>query len=316
MTSITLAPGASKPLPSAASRGMLWGTAAVVIWGVYLAFARANVGAGILPADLAFVRYATAGLILLPWLLRHSPATAAGIGWRKAAVLTLLAGPLFILVSASGFNFAPLSHGAVVQPAAITIGGLLFGAGLLGDRLTRPRVLGAGIILAGLVLVAKPTALGGGPIELLGDLLFASAGAMWAAFAVLSRRWSVSPLTATAVVSVWSAAIYVPLYLASNGIDALRAQPAVTILLLALVHGVLSGVIAVFAFGRAAELLGAPRAAAFPALVPVVATLAGIPVAGEIPAAVQIAGLVVVTLGLFVTQRPARQAKPPKECKK
>lgn len=316
MTSIALAHGAVNPMLSPLAQGALWGSAAVAIWGVYLAFARANVGAGIQPVDLAFVRYATAGVILLPWLLRHSPATAAGIGWRKAAVLTLLAGPLFILVSASGFDFAPLSHGAVVQPAAITIGGLMLGAALLGDRLTRPRVLGAGIILAGLTLVAGPGALGGGATALLGDALFASAGAMWAAFAVLSRRWSVSPLTATAVVSVVSAAVYVPLYLASHGIGALAMQPVETIVALVLVHGVLSGVIAVFAFGRAAELLGAPRAAAFPALVPVVATLAGIPVAGEIPAAVQIAGLVVVTLGLFVTQRPAGQAKPPKECKK
>ena len=38
------------------------------------------------------------------------------------------------------------------------------------------------------------------------------------------------------------------------------------------------------AFGRAAELLGSPRAATFPAVVPAVATLVGIPVAKELPA--------------------------------
>ena len=308
MTSIALAPTPPKSALSPALQGVMWGGAAVTIWGVYLAFARANVSAGVLPVDLAFIRYLTAGMIMLPWLLRHSPATMAGMGWRKAVVLTLLAGPLFILVSATGFKFAPLSHGAVVQPAGITIAGLVLGAILLGDRLTRPRVIGAGIILAGLALVAGPQALTGGPIALLGDALFAGAGMMWAVFAVLSRRWSISPIAATAVVSVLSAAVYVPLYLASHGFGALLVQSAGTIIALVVVHGVLSGVVAVFAFGRAAELLGAPRAAAFPALVPVVATLAGIPVAGEFPGAWQIGGLLIVTAGLFVTQRTGRTA--------
>ncbi len=285
------------------SRGVLWGLVAVAIWGLYLAVARANVTAGVAPRDVALVRYATAGLILLPWLLRHSPATMAGIGWSKALILALLAGPLFILIGASGFTLAPLSHAAVTQPAAVTIGGLLLGATLLGDRLTRPRVMGAGVILAGLVLVAGPSALSGGVRALAGDALFAAAGLMWAGYAVLSRRWIVAPLTATAVVAVLSAAIYVPAYLFGYGVAALTQLPTVVLLELITIHGVLSGVIAVFAFGRAGELLGAPRAAAFPALVPVVAILAGIPITGEVPAGTQIIGLLIVTCGLLVIQQ-------------
>jgi drug/metabolite transporter (DMT)-like permease len=244
-----------------------------------------------------------AGAIMLPWLLRHSPGTMAGIGWRHAVVLSLLAGPLFILAGASGFLFAPLSHGAVVQPATITVAGLALGALLLGDRLTRIRVVGAGVILVGLALVAGPGAISGGVRALAGDALFALAGLMWAGFAVLSKRWRVSPITATAVVSVLSALIYAPLFLATRGADALLAQPAATLVQQVVVQGVLSGVVAVFAFGRAVELLGAPRAAAFPALVPVVAILTGVPVTGELPTLLQAAGLVIVTAGLLVTQR-------------
>jgi drug/metabolite transporter (DMT)-like permease len=207
------------------------------------------------------------------------------------------------LAGASGFLFAPLSHGAVVQPAAITVAGLAFGALVLGDRLTRTRVAGAGVIVAGLALVAGPAAIDGGLRALVGDALFAFAGLMWAGFAVLSKRWGVSPIAATAVVSVLSAAIYDPLFLASRGADALLAQPPATLVQQVVVQGVLSGVVAVFAFGRAVELLGAARAAAFPALVPVVAILAGVPLTGELPYIVQAAGLLTVSLGLLVTQR-------------
>lgn len=303
MSAVALAPPRPFARPaSPAASGAAWGIAAVSIWGIYLAFARANVSAGAQPADLAFVRFAIAGLIMLPWLLRHSPATLAGIGWGRGIVLSLLAGPLFILVGASGFLFAPLSHGAVVQPAAITVAGLALGALLLGDRLTVMRIAGAGVILAGLALVAGPGAITGGLRTLAGDGLFALAGLMWAGFAVLSRRWSVAPIAATAAVSVLSAAVFTPLFLAARGLDPLLAQPAAALVQQIVVQGVLSGVVAVFAFGRAVELLGAPRAAAFPALVPVVAILTGVPVTGEFPTPLQALGLIVVTLGLFVSQ--------------
>lgn len=289
-------------------QGALWGGAAVTIWGVYLAFARAGVNLGVQPADFAFVRYSVAGLIMLPWLLRNAATTRSGVGWRRASILALLAGPLFILIGASGFKFAPLSHGSIIQPGVMTIAGLLLSAVLLHDGMTWQRRIGAAVILAGLALVAGPGALEGGWRALEGDALFALGGAMWAAFAALSRRWSVSPIAATAVISVLSAAVFAPIYLANHGLTALLALPVRGVVQLILVHGVLSGVIAVFAFGRAVELLGASRAAVFPALTPLVATLAGIPIAGEIPAALQIEGLVLVTIGLFVTQRgPVRR---------
>lgn len=303
MTAVALTPVRCRPILSPTQQGVGWGLVAVAIWGVYLAFARADVSAGVLPADLAFVRYAVAGAVMLPWLLRHSAGTMAGIGWRHAVVLSVLAGPLFILAGASGFLFAPLSHGAVVQPAAITVAGLALGALVLGDPLTRARVTGAAVIVAGLALVAGPGALSGGVRALAGDGLFALAGLMWAAFAVLSRRWGVSPLAATAVVSVLSAVVFAPVFLATRGADALLAQPVATLIQQILVQGLLSGVVAVFAFGRAVELLGAPRAATFPAMVPIVAILIGVPVTGEWPTLLQAAGLIVVTLGLLATQR-------------
>jgi drug/metabolite transporter (DMT)-like permease len=80
------------------------------------------------------------------------------------------------------------------------------------------------------------------------------------------------------------------------------ALPAGTLVQQIIIHGVLSGIVAVFAFGRAVELLGPPRAAAFPALVPAVAILVGIPVTGEWPLPVQLAGLGIVTLGLMISQ--------------
>ena len=69
------------------------------------------------------------------------------------------------------------------------------------------------------------------------------------------------------------------------------------------VQGALSGVVAVLAYTRAVQLLGPGRAALFPALVPAVAVALGVPIAGEIPAPLQLAGIALATLGLIASIR-------------
>lgn len=63
--------------------GFVLGLLAALIWGGYLAMARAGVAAGLAASDIALIRYAVAGLVMAPWLLAHRPATLAGVGWRR-----------------------------------------------------------------------------------------------------------------------------------------------------------------------------------------------------------------------------------------
>jgi drug/metabolite transporter (DMT)-like permease len=288
------------PKLSPEARGIALGVAAALIWGSYLAMARAGVSAGLGATDIAAIRYGVAGLVMLPWLLGHRPAQLAGVGWRRGLVLALLAGPLFVLIGAGGFQFAPLAHGAVLQPAALTMGAMIAASMMFGDRLTMARVLGIATILVGLVIIAGPGLLSGGASTPIGDAMFVTAGLMWAAFSTLSKRWAVSPMAATAVVSVLSALAYVPSYLAAGGLDRLLALPASTLMAQILVQGVLSGVVAVIAFSRAVQVLGPGRAAVFPALVPAAAIILGIPIVGEWPTPLQLAGLATVTAGLLI----------------
>lgn len=279
--------------------GIALGVLAALIWGSYLAMARAGAVNGLMPVDVAFLRFAVAGLILAPWLARHQPLSLAGVGWRRGAILALLAGPAFVLVGVGGYQFAPLAHGAVFQPAALTLGGLALSAVMLGDKLTPARTTGAAIIVAGLAIVAGPGLFGGGALTPLGDAMFALAGLMWALFSALTRKWRVAPLAATAAVSVLSLAAFGPWYMAMQGFDRIAALPAPDLVAQIIVQGVLSGVVAVIAFTRAVELLGPGRAAVFPAIVPAVAILLGVPIAHEIPTALQGLGILVVLLGLL-----------------
>ena len=65
-------------------------------------------------------------------------------------------------------------------------------------------------------------------------------------------------------------------------------------------QGLGAGLVAVLAFSRASELLGAGRAAFFGAVVPGAATLLAIPVLGEVPTGLQVLGIAAVVVGLLL----------------
>jgi drug/metabolite transporter (DMT)-like permease len=140
----------------------------------------------------------------------------------------------------------------------------------------------------------------GGSSVLLGDVLFAAAGSCFGLFGALSRRWLVDAVRVTGVAVVLSFAMFAPLYVAFANPQGLLAAAPGFVALQAVAHGIGAGLVAVLAYSRAAVLLGPGRAAFFGAMVPGAASLLAIPVLGEIPTALQLAGLLAVVAGLLL----------------
>ncbi len=298
MTTISDTPRLSTLSPTA--RGTVFGLAAVVMWALYLSFARAGVNTGLLPQDFVVLRYATAGAIMGVWLLWHDARTLAGVGWGRGAALALFAGPLFIALGVGGYVFAPLSHGAVIQPSVITLASLLLAWMLFRETLNISRLFGAAVIVAGLVLIASASGGSVGPQAWIGDLLFISAGLLWVGFTLLIRHWGIGAFAATAAVSVISALVVLPAYTVFGSFERLLALDIEKLLVQIVVQGVFSGVLAVIAYGKAVEHLGAGRAALFPALVPAATLLIGLPVTGELPSLFEWIGALMATVGLAI----------------
>jgi drug/metabolite transporter (DMT)-like permease len=157
-------------------------------------------------------------------------------------------------------------------------------------------VLG-GIVLIGWDGLVQPA----GERAWLGDLLFFTSSILWACFTLLLRHWRVPALRATAVVSVLSCLVSTPAYLLWAGSAHLAALPLATLAFQGLIQGGLQGAITMVAYSQAVVLLGVSRAVLFPAIVPAMSVLIGIPIVGEIPGLLQIGGLALVTLGLLTT---------------
>ena len=280
--------------------GLFCGCLLAVGASVSFAWSRVGILGGMLAADLTLLRFVVAAILLLPVLLRFGVLSLAGIGWRRGLALLATGGPLFILPQAAGYNYAPLAHGGVIGPAVVTIFSTIMAAAVLHERLSRAHIIGAGLVIAGIVLISwhglysMPSSR-----TWIGDLLFVGSSLLWASFGMLLRLWRLDALRAIAVVSVLSALAMIPGYLLFVGVPHFCSLPIQSLVVQGSLQGGLQGVIGIVGYSHAIRVLGVSRAVLFPASIPAVSILIGIPILGEIPSQEQIIGVGFVTVGLL-----------------
>lgn len=277
--------------------GSLCGLGAALGWAAGFVAARHGVQIGLAPADLAFHRFVWVALLLLPFAWREGLSDLGGIGWGRAVLLAILGGPGSAYLSALGFTLAPLGHGAVIQPSSAALGGLLLATAVLHEPLRLGRLFGALLMLGGLLLLGAEGVATIGKHGLGGDLSFMVAGLAWATFGMLLRHWRLRAARVAVAICVVALVLYTPLHAIAFGFSRMAAVGLWENLLQILVQGVFAGPLGVHLYARAVMLLGAGRAAAFPAMVPPSTLLIGFLILGEVPSLVQLAGLAIVILG-------------------
>ena len=204
--------------------------------------------------DLAALRFAVAGTLMLPLLLRYGVRDAAGIGWRRAMVIGITVGAPYTLVLFAGLTLAPAAHGAVIISGGTPIMSALLLSLWFGERLSAGRIAGLATILVGLLLVGWPTLLDNSHRHIwVGDLLLLGASALWGTFTALTRRWHVDPLRGATVVWVLALA-YLPFYLASAPTRLLTA-PRGEVVFQATYQGIGVAILALFFYTYAARAL-------------------------------------------------------------
>jgi drug/metabolite transporter (DMT)-like permease len=277
--------------------GVLCGTGAALGWAAGFVAAKHGVTIGFSPYDLAFHRFFWSGLLLIPIAMRQGVVQIGGIGWPHAVIMAVLAGPPQAVMAYTGFILVPLGHGTTIQPACAALFGMILATLLLRERATLSRLMGGAFIIGGLMVFGAESVATIGHEGVGGDLLFACAGLFWAIFGVLLRYWSVSGTRAAAVVGVVSVVIFAPLHATFIGYGGILHMSLKENLIQVVVQGVLASVLPIFLFARAVILIGAGRAAVFPALVPGFSLIIGYLALGVVPSLPQLIGLAIVVVG-------------------
>ena len=282
--------------------GVICGIVAAGFWAAGFVGVRHGLDVGFSPADLAVHRYLWPGLALSPVVLRAGIGDLDGIGWGRGILLAILGGPVFAIIGYAGFLLVPLGHAGVIQPSCGALGGLCFATLVLREKLIISRLIGALIIISGLLMIAGEGAATIGAQGVDGDLLLALAGFMSGAFATLLRLWRIPPMSAAAVISVLSL-FAMPVYLLIGGVAHMSALGWRENLFQAVLQGVLAGPAALYLLVKSIALIGAGRAAIFFSLIPPFVLLIGWLALGDTPSLFQLIGLTIVLFGFQLTQR-------------
>ena len=277
--------------------GTLCGAGASIGWAAGFVIAKHGVAVGFSPADIALHRFFWSGLLLIPLALREGLRDLGGIGWGRGLIMSILSGPPQAMIAYTGFILVPLGHGTTIQPACAALSGLILATLVLHEKPTTQRIIGGVTIIGGLLVFGFESLTTIGSHGVGGDLLFATAGLFWATFGILLRYWHVSGARAVAVVGVISVLVFAPLHAVFVGYGGILRMSLAENLLQVFVQGLVAGMLPIYLFARAVILLGAGRAATFPALVPVFSLLIGYAALGVVPSIAQVIGMVIVLVG-------------------
>jgi drug/metabolite transporter (DMT)-like permease len=261
------------------------------------------------PLALGTWRYVVATSLLLPVVLRSRRGGTASLAQVRGAAL-----PLAVMVCFGGILYPWLFLGALARTSAANTALLialnpvltLLLSPLVGERLERARLVGAGLAFGGAILVISRGDLG----ELLalridaGDLLALGAAACWATFNLASRPVvdRVPPSSVNLAVFSGGALAMCLLGAAEHPLAQLgrASAPALaSIVAMALLSSVVAGQLFLVGVREA----GVGRAVVFIYLVPVLTALASVVLLGEALSAAQVVGGGAVLAGLLLTTR-------------
>jgi drug/metabolite transporter (DMT)-like permease len=279
-------------------RGALFGLAAVSIWSGGIVAVGLGLRSSLTPWDIAAVRFAVAGLLLLPYVLRKGLALDR-LGWPGLLAIVIGGGAPVLLTNA-GLLFAPAAHAGALYPGVMPLMVAVLAAFMLGEAFTVPKRLGFALILPGVFAIAwlSDGTLGGQ--QGIGHAFFLGSGLAFAFYTVAMRRARLDGLHAAAIAAVGGLVLYVPVYWMIDGTTGFANAAWTDIALQALVQGLLTATISYLLYGCAVSILGASSGAAFAALCPAMTALLAIPVLGEWPGIMDWVAIMTISAGVYL----------------
>jgi drug/metabolite transporter (DMT)-like permease len=270
----------------------------VALWTTWIIGTRVAVS-GAAPMDpvlLAFIRFGTATVVLTPfwWRLKGIPRQCSPWVWLGL----LFAGLPYQFMVLWGLREAPASEAGPLLTGSLPFFVVLISL-LLGERVSRTRLMGVALISLGVVAITGSGLLAFDQGHWRGHLIILGAALSWSIYTVAFRRSGLSAVQAAACVSLWSTLLLLP-FGAQRIVAALVITPAAALMQQVLLQGLVAGVLSLLTYTTAVKYLGPSRATAITALTPATATLAAVFILDEVPSLVEATGSLLIIGGVLL----------------
>ena len=279
---------------TARTQGYLFVCITMCIWGGFTILSRLNLHWHVSAWDLVAMRFAIAFIILMPVLVYKKDL--AFLWHPRPVILALTGGLAYCLTVYTAFLQAPAAHAAIFLNGCIPLCTAVAAYLLFKQPFDKHTWLSLSMMLSALALMSylmlheQASAFG------LGDILFFLSAVWWGIFTVLLKQWKLSAWHSMASVAIWSALIYLPIYILFIPKHFQEAEP-VHLLVQGVFHGVLVVIIATLTYVAAIERLGAFKTGSIVTLAPFIAAVIAVPLLNEPLSPAIMCGLVGMGIG-------------------
>jgi drug/metabolite transporter (DMT)-like permease len=296
-------------LPRARALGLMAALVTVTIWATFMLVTRFAVQGSFTVEELLILRLVPGALVMAPlmWQLGVIPE---GQSWPRAAMLMVGASAVFPFVISMGLAYAPASDGGALAPGMLPFWTALAAYFMAGETIGPRRQLGLAMILLGAMIISLWQIFAGTDVGAWkGHLMFLTGSVCWAVYTVIFRQSGLSPLHGLVIGLFWGTLLIVPLLIATGNVS-FAAASNVDIAVMVVLQSFIIGILAMFLFGYAVQILGAAETAAFGALTPILALLGGLAFLGETVTALKIIGVTLVAVGVFLASGVLSKPRP------
>ena len=271
-------------------------TAVVFFWSGWLTISRYGVHSSLKPADITLLRYCTAFVVLLPYIITAGRQCLKKYPWWQLLVVGLGVGFPYTLFSFWGMDQVKAAHAGVVVNGFLPVFGLIAAKLLLQQQIGQRRIVAIFVLCAANLIMTGGTLFSFGQV---GGILLLLAAALLYTFHMLGiRLWQISWKDVIIIVPVVNVLLYAPLWFflpSSLGTASWR-----DIISQALYQCVVVNVVALTCVAYAIRFLGTVTVSLFMAIVPVTTAILAWIFLGETLNGWEVAGIAGCTLGLFL----------------
>lgn len=276
------------------SQGYLYVLVTMCVWGGFTLLSRLNATWNISAWDVTALRFALAFCILMPILIYRKNTDFL---WHKEPViLALFGGVAYCLSAYSAFIYAPAAHAAIFLNGCIPLCTAVAAFLIYKQPFDRHIWASLSIMMLALALMGYLLSQQSGNPFGIGDGLFFLAAVWWGIFTVLLRQSTLTAWQAMCSVAIWSAIIYLPIYLLFLPKQLGDAQIE-HLVIQTLFHGVLVVIVATLAYVEAIKRLGAFKTGSLVTLAPFVAAILAVPLLNEPLSLAIVCGLIGMGVG-------------------